>query len=162
MDLELLKEKLNLKPLSIEGGFFCETYKSDCIIDIDGFNGKRAVSTAIYYLLTPDTFSAIHRVKSDEVFHFYLGDKVEMLILSPDGTFETVVLGNDIFNDEKPQYVVRKDFWQGCRLVDGGEFALMGTTVAPGFEYDDFELGDKGFLMSKYPEVVSLLSKLVK
>src|SRR4029079_3590727 len=97
------------------------------------------VATCIYYLLTPDTFSAIHRVKSDEIFHFYAGDAIEMLQLWPGGETNVVTIHNDLAASVEPQIIVPAGVWQGCRLVPGGQWALMGCTVAPGFDYTDFE-----------------------
>src|SRR5687768_3542734 len=113
-------DRLQLVPLTIEGGYFRETYRSALSIPANalpsGYAGDRNVSTAIYYLLTPDTFSVIHRVKSDEVFHFYAGDPVEMLQLWPDGTARRVTIHNDLAAGHEPQLVVPAGVWQGCRL----------------------------------------------
>src|SRR5581483_11176343 len=100
-----------------------------------------AAATAIYYLLTPDTVSAMHRLATDEIFHFYLGDPVEMLQLRPDGSHRVAILGPDLDAGQRPQIVVPRGVWQGARLVPGGRFALLGTTVAPGFDYADYETG---------------------
>ncbi|HTY09169.1 MAG TPA: cupin domain-containing protein, partial [Candidatus Edwardsbacteria bacterium] len=119
---------LNLKPLELEGGYFSETYRSRTRIPADR-RGQRPCSTAIYYLLTPDTFSALHRLRSDEVFHFYAGDPVEMLLLRPGGQSEVLVLGNDLARRRRPQVIVPRGVWQGARLARGGQWALLGTTV---------------------------------
>ena len=157
-------ERLRLVPLTIEGGYFRETYRSALTMSggaLSGeYGGDRNASTAIYYLLTPDTFSAIHRVKSDEVFHFYAGDAVEMLQLWPDGEAEVVTIHNDLAAGHEPQGVVPAGVWQGCRLVRGGSWALMGCTVAPGFDYADFELGDRDGLSTRYPEYSALIAEL--
>ena len=104
-DAQSIIEHLNLKPLPFEGGYFRETYRSDETVAQTGlpsrYTGEKHFGTAIYYLITPDSVSALHRIKSDEVFHFYLGDPVTMLQLHPDGTGKTVVLGNDL---EKGQF----------------------------------------------------------
>lgn len=147
---------LGMKPLPEEGGYFIETYR--CLDGIPAgslpecYSGSRCFSTAIYYLLTSDTFSAMHRLVSDEVFHFYLGDPVEMLQLMPDGSGKVITLGPDIFNNQHPQVVVPKGVWQGARITSGGQFALLGTTVAPGFEYADYEHGRREDLIKAYPE----------
>jgi predicted cupin superfamily sugar epimerase len=157
-------EHLRLEPLTIEGGYFRETYRS--VLRLSGaalpseYGGDRNVSTAIYYLLTPDTFSAIHRVKSDEVFHFYAGDAVEMLQLWPDGTGTTLTIGNDLATGHEPQVMVPAGVFQGCRLKHGCEWALMGCTVAPGFEYSDYESGDRAELTSAYPKFTELIASL--
>ena len=113
-------------------------------------------------MLTPQTFSAIHRLQSDEIFHFYLGDPVEMLQLYPDGSGKIFLIGTDILNGYMPQVIVPKGVWQGSRLIPGGSFALMGTTVSPGFEYSDYETGDRGFLLEKYPELNKKIIALTK
>src|SRR5690242_11757474 len=107
---EQIIERLQLVPLTIEGGFFRETYRSDLSIPAAGlpgvYGGDRNASTSIYYLLTPDTFSAIHVIKSDEVFHFYAGDPVEMFQVLPDGSARVVIIGNDLAAGHEPQLVV--------------------------------------------------------
>jgi predicted cupin superfamily sugar epimerase len=156
MTAEKLKSLLNLVPLTFEGGHFSETYRSGEMISPgclhSRYNGPRAVSTAIYYLLEPDTFSELHRVASDEIFHFYLGDPVEMLQLWPDGSGKRVLIGTDIENGMAPQLVVPHGVWQGARLAAGGKFALLGCTVSPGFEYADYESGSRRQLCEEYPE----------
>jgi predicted cupin superfamily sugar epimerase len=157
-------ESLNLKPLTIEGGYFRETYRASVQISANalplGYGVERSVSTAIYYLLTPDTFSVIHRVKSDEIFHFYAGDPVEMLQLWPDGSGRTVTIGNDLVNGHVPQVVVPAGVWQGCRLIDGGHWALMGCTVAPGFDYADYTAGERADLVIAYPDFAEMIVAL--
>jgi predicted cupin superfamily sugar epimerase len=157
-------ERLQLETLNIEGGYFRETYRSALAIPAAAlpaeYGGERNVSTAIYYLLTPDTFSVIHRVKSDEVFHFYAGDPVEMLQLSPDGTGRVVTIGNDLAAGHGPQVVVPAGVWQGCRLLGGGRWALMGCTVAPGFDYADYSAGDRAKLIASYPKFAEVITAL--
>jgi predicted cupin superfamily sugar epimerase len=129
---------LGLKPLTIEGGHFFETYRSEH-------------STAIYYLLKPDTFSALHRLTADEVFHFYCGDPVEMLQLLPDGEGRVVMIGNDLLAGHRPQVIAPAGVWQGARLAAGGKFALLGATVAPAFEYETYTHGKRAELVAAYP-----------
>ena len=132
-----------------------ETYRSKEIVKDADFSlrkGAHSASTSIYYLLTPDTFSELHRLNSDEVFHFYLGDPVEQLMLYPDGTGETVILGPDIFSGQKVQHVVPQGVWQGAKLKAGGQFALLGCTVAPSFEFSDYSSGICSKLQSLYPK----------
>lgn len=153
-----------MKPLSAEGGYYVETYRAKEKIAQaalpDRFAGERNFSTAILYLLTPDTFSTLHRLKSDEVFHFYLGDPVTMLQLHPDGSSEVIILGQDILNGQRIQVLVPQSTWQGAFLRQGGKFALMGTTMAPGFESNDFELGQREELLRWYPDQKELILKL--
>lgn len=159
-----IQELLNLRPLPVEGGCFVETYRSKFALPQQslpsGYRGERALSSAIYYMLTPDTFSAMHRLKGDEVYHFYLGDPAEMLVLKPEGTSEVILLGQDIVSGMRLQYVVPAGAWQGSRLVPGGEFALLGTTVSPGFDPADFELGNRDELTIRYPKCVDLIAVL--
>ncbi len=158
--------RLQLAPLTIEGGYFRETYRAPLLLPAsslpDNFDGDRNVSTAIYYLLTPDDFSAIHIVWSDETFHFYAGDPVEMLQLWPNGMSRVVILGNDLAAGYEPQHIVPAGVWQGCRLVTGGNWALLGCTVAPGFDYADFRLGDPAELTLIYPKHAEMIRGLTK
>ncbi|MEE9370912.1 MAG: cupin domain-containing protein [Sedimentisphaerales bacterium] len=163
---EEIIEFFAMKPLPAEGGYYVETYRAKEKIAQaalpDRFVGKRNFSTAILYLLTPDTFSTLHRLKSDEVFHFYLGDPVTMLQLHPDGSSEVITLGQDILNGHHIQATVPRDTWQGAFLNRGGNFALLGTTMAPGFESDDFELAGQEELLKQYPDQRKLILKLTQ
>jgi uncharacterized protein len=153
---------LKLQPHPKEGGFFRETYRADeSINDLPARYGTpRSFCTAIYYLLTPDTFSAMHRVASDEIFHFYLGDPVRMLQLHPDGQGRTLVLGSNILQGQQPQVLVRQGTWQGSTLEPGGSFALFGCTVSPGFDYADYETGYREPLLQKHPQFAALIQRL--
>ncbi len=156
MTAEEIITLLKLKPHPKEGGFFSETYRVEERIPQSAlpqrYTGPRAFGTCIYYLLTATTFSAMHRLQSDEVFHFYFGDPVEMLQLSPAGTGKTVVLGIDLTAGMQPQVVVPHGAWQGSRLVAGGKFALLGCTVAPGFDFADYEHGQRTDLIRLCPQ----------
>jgi uncharacterized protein len=156
---------LNLKPLPAEGGFFMQSYRADesfAVLPGRYHNEQRCFSTAIYYLLTPDTISAMHKLPSDEIFHFYAGDLVEMLQLFPDGRGKVIKIGSDLKAGLRPQVVVPRGTWQGSRLADGGQFALLGTTVAPGFEFTDFEAGIREMLVDLYPEYANLICQLTR
>ena len=159
-----LINKLGLSPLPNEGGYYVETYRSDEKIPGSAlpsrYNGDRSFSTAIYFLITPDDFSTLHRIISDEIFHFYAGDPVEMLLLFPDGNSRIVIMGNDFNAGHIPQVVVPRGVWQGCKLIDGGEYALLGTTVSPGFDFDDYEQGDTEDLASRYPDCRDMIESL--
>ncbi len=156
----------NLKPHPEEGGWFAETYRSSETISEKAlpsrYKGIRAFGTAIYYLLTPGAFSAIHRLQSDEIFHFYLGDPVELLQLQPDGSGKVLILGSDILNGMQPQVVVPRGIWQGARLLKDGNFALLGTTVSPGFEFMDYESGHRDELVKSYPQYREWIIALTK
>ncbi|MHC4482006.1 MAG: cupin domain-containing protein [Planctomycetota bacterium] len=155
-----------MKPLPGEGGYYVETYRaSEKISEVAlpaRYTGERNFCTAILYLLTPDTFSALHRLKSDEIFHFYLGDPVTMLQLHADGSSEVITLGRDIVNGQRVQVTVPKDSWQGSFLNQGGDFALMGTTIAPGFEFTDFEPASKEELLKQHPNQRELILRLTR
>ena len=148
-----LIEYLGLQPHPKEGGYFRETYRStDRLTALpERYPSDRCAGTAIYYLLTPGTFSALHLLHSDEIFHFYAGDPVRMLQLHPDGRGEEVVLGSDVLAGQRPQVVVPRGVWQGSLLESGGDFALLGCTVAPGFEYADYAHGKWEELVARYP-----------
>jgi uncharacterized protein len=154
---------LKLQPHPKEGGFFRETYRSPERLIASSlsarYDGDRSVGTAIYYLLAPGTFSAIHRLASDEIFHFYLGSPVRMLQLTADGGNE-IVLGQDLAAGQQLQIVVPRGVWQGTLLERGGDFALLGCTVAPGFEYADYEHGRREDLLKEYPRHAALIRRL--
>lgn len=161
MTADDVKQLLQLTPLKLEGGFFRETYRSRWQVPREllpeGIRGLRSISTAIYYMITPESFSTLHRLPGSEVFHFYLGDAVVMLQLHPNGESLTVTLGHDLVAGHQPQVVVRGGIWQGCRLAPGGKWALMGTTMSPGFDYADYETGVRDELIAQYPGAEELI-----
>jgi predicted cupin superfamily sugar epimerase len=150
--------RLQLQPHPVEGGFFRETYRSDETLRTRGTD--RSVSTAIYYLLTPKTVSALHRLPGDEVFHFYAGEPVRMPQLWPDGSTRMLTLGTDLKSGQVPQLVVPGGVWQGSVLLDGGAWALLGATMAPGFDYADYTAGDRAELSARYAAVRDLIERL--
>jgi predicted cupin superfamily sugar epimerase len=170
--------RLDLRPLPHEGGYYRETYRSADLVpgatavaavfdpqarlQQPWHTEDKAVSTAIYYLLTPDTFSALHRLPTDEVFHHYLGGPVHMLQLLPDGRGQMVVLGSDLRAGERPQVIVPRGVWQGSFLGPGRAFALLGTTMAPGFDFSDYEAGDRAALCARYPDFAALIHQLTR
>lgn len=155
-----------MKLLPGEGGYYSETHRSDHILSVSSlseeYSSERSLSTAIYYMLTPDTKSLLHRLPTDEIFHFYLGDPVMMLNLYPDGSSNTLVLGKDLKEGQSVQVKVPKGVWQGSYLLEGGKFALMGTTMSPGFDFADNEIGDRDELISLYTSQKELIGKLTK
>ena len=163
---EELKRLLGLEPMPLEGGFYARTYRSEIALPPatlpERFGGERRASTAIYFLLTPDTFSALHRLAGDEIYHFYLGDPVDMLLLHQDGRSEEIRLGQGIREGMHLQVVAPGGCWQGSSLAPGGEFALLGTTMAPGFDWHDFELGDYQALAAGFPEQRDRIRELVR
>lgn len=154
---EEIIDRLDLAAHPEEGGFFRETYRSETNFEPGHpFSGRRSHGTAIYYLLTAETCSAMHRLPGDEVFHFYLGDPVEMLELNESGRGRVTTLGPDL-RSMKVQHVVQGGTWQGSRLVDGGRWALLGTTMAPGFSYEDYEHGTDG-LLERFPRFSEMIA----
>jgi uncharacterized protein len=159
---------LDLQPHPIEGGFFRETYRSAGLIPVDtlpsGYSSQsgRSFGTAIYYLLAPGTFSELHRLPTEEVFHLYLGGPVRMLQLFAGGTSREVVIGSDILAGQHPQLVVPAGVWQGSTLEPGVDFALLGATMAPGFDYADYEQGRRSVLAGLYPSHAELIGRLTR
>jgi predicted cupin superfamily sugar epimerase len=160
--------RLGLVPLPVEGGHFRQTYVSDETLSPaalpERYGRAKPLSTAIYYLLTSDadSFSALHRLPTEEVYHFYLGDPVEMLLLHPDGRSEEIRLGSDVLGGERVQFVVPRGVWQGSRLRAGGTLALLGTTMAPGFDVQDYEGGERERLVHQYPDAADRIRALTR
>ena len=155
-----IKTLLNLQPHPIEGGSFRRTYTSSTAIELP--RGLRPASTAIYYLLEPGTFSEMHVLDSDETFHFYLGDPVEMLQLHPDGRSALLTLGPDLRACQHVQLVVPAGVWQGTRLIGNGQVALLGCTVTPGFDYADYRNASYEELASKWPAEAARIKALTR
>jgi hypothetical protein len=157
MTAEQVVKHFKMQPLPQEGGFFIETYRAAEVLKKDilsaGVSGDRNISSVILYLLTAKTVSLMHRLKHDEMFHFYMGNPVTMLQLHPDGSSEIITLGHDILNEQKVQVLVPKGVWQGAFIQPSGKFSLMGCSVAPGFDEADFEIGDRETLLAKYPDM---------
>lgn len=160
--VEQIMEQYGLQPLPGEGGYYVETYRSrEVITELPPrYSGPRPCSTAIYYLLTENTVSKLHRLKSDEVWHFYQGDAVELVQLHPDGSVEVVTLGNDLVRGQRSQVVVPHGTWQGARLISGGSWGLMGCTVAPGFDFADLELAKPDTLLRMFPRWMIWIKEL--
>ncbi len=142
-----------------EGGYYKETYRSELVVK-NVKNQDRAISTAIYYLLSGEAFSAFHRIKSDEFWHFYDGScELEILVLD-EGGLTVLRLGLDMENGAKPQQVVPAGKWFAARLSKAGEFVLAGCTVAPGFDFADFELADKETLLKQFPAEAKVIEAM--
>ncbi len=163
---EEIIQHLKLQPLPIEGGLYRQTYVASEEIAAGALPSRygraKSLCTAIYYLLTdqPQSFSALHRLPTDELYHFYLGDPVEMLLLHPEGRSEWIVLGQDLLAGQHVQYVVPAGVWMGSRVSEGGKFALMGTTMAPGYDDLDYEGANAEKLESQYPDRAALVRQL--
>lgn len=164
MDAQDLINLFKLVPLPHEGGYYRETYRNQELVqDKNSSNTPlKSFSTAIYYCLTPNTFSHLHRLPTDEIYHFYYGDPVELFLLidNPVPHFEVHILGNDFANGQLPQLLVPANVWQGSRLLKQGEVALMGTTMAPGFDFTDLELANYETLKKLLPEADEWLKVL--
>ncbi len=162
---ELLVKKFDLQPHP-EGGYFKETYRSGDVISRSGlpdrFPGARTASTGIYFLLEQGNFSAFHRIKSDEMWHFYEGDMIEIFTIKPNGVLEKIKLGRNIENGEVFQAVIPAECWFASRVNKHGEYGLVGCTVAPGFDFMDFELADRKELIEQFPQHEEIITTLTR
>ena len=153
-------DELRLQPHP-EGGWFRETYRAAEAVPAGAlpprFAGPRVFSTSIYFLLPAGAFSAFHRIRSDEVWHFHDGDALELHLLHPDGHHEVRPVGPGAF-----QAVAPAGCWFGARVAAGGRYALVGCTVAPGFDFADFELARRGDLLSQFPARADIIRTLTR
>ncbi len=149
---------LALEPHPVEGGYYRRTYTAQDSVALE--RGTRSLGSAIYYLLERGTFSEMHLLQSDEIFHFYLGDPVEMLQLWPDGSAKLITLGHQIEHGQLLQTIIPAGVWQGARLVADGSFALLGCTVTPGFDFADYSSGNFSELAAKWPDQTTLIRQL--
>jgi len=156
---------LNLHPHP-EGGHYRQVYRSREMLEPRGlperFTSSKACSTAIYFLLKGDEVSAFHRIKSDELWHLYAGDPLDIHILHEDGELQTLTLGLDIAAGQRPFQAVPAGVWFGAMLPDPDSFALVGCTVAPGFDFEDFELAQRDVLLEHYPEHHTIIKHLTR
>ncbi len=145
-----------------EGGYFRESYRAATAIPAGAldrrYGGDRATSTAIYYLLEAGQRSALHRLRSDEVFHFYAGDPLNIIEIAPDGRLTETLLGADLAAGAIPQHVIPAGAWFGA--VPAGRFSLVGCTVAPGFDFADFELAETAALLAAFPQHAAWIERL--
>ena len=163
-----IKRILNLQPHPREGGWYTRTYESPELIQPAQFadaryDTSRRTSTAIYYLLEPDTVSEMHLLQSDEIFHHYCGAPVEMLQLHPDGSSQTLIIGSDLIAGQRPQVIVPRGIWQGSRLLaphTADTFSLLGCTVSPGFEFEDYTSASRAELIAKWPNAANQIAAL--
>ena len=158
-DIQYWLNRLNLNPHP-EGGYFKEIYRSSDLMKVPDIDDKRNISTAIYYLLTEGSFSAFHRIRSDECWHFYAGDSLSIHMIHPDGLFESKIIGNQKKNEEEPFAVVPKNTWFAAK--SNGAFSLVGCTVAPGFDFADFEMAEREKLISQFPLCFSLIEEFTR
>ena len=160
MTADEIRRLLRLEPHPIEGGWYRRTYTSSVSVALLG--GVRPYSTAIYYLLEAGSFSEMHVLASDEIFHFYLGDPVEMLQLYPDGGSKMMTLGPDLAAGQHVQLVVPAGVWQGTRLIGDGKVALLGCTVTPGFDFADYRNAGADELIRTWPLEAERIRKLTR
>jgi predicted cupin superfamily sugar epimerase len=158
---------LRMQRIPHEGAWFVPTHRSAETIAGEAaahVTGPHRAYSAIYGVVTRDDFSALHRLASDELWHFYGGDPLEMLLLYPDGRGETVVLGPDLLAGQHPQFLVPRGVWQGTRPRGTGPeaYAFFGATLAPGFEYSDYEPGDRADLQARYPAWADAIARLTR
>ncbi|SFP71500.1 cupin domain-containing protein [Parafilimonas terrae] len=157
-------DHLNLLPHP-EGGYYKETYRSKGLIEagaLNDFTGGRHFSTAIYYLLEQGDFSAFHRIKSDECWHYYAGDTLHIYVLHSNGHYECISLGAAIDEGETFQFIVPAYAWFAAECAATASFVLSGCTVAPGFDFADFEMADKTELLQAFPKHAELINRLCR
>jgi predicted cupin superfamily sugar epimerase len=164
MTADEIKRMLGLEPHPVEGGSYRRTYTSGLTAQVERGEAtvSRAMGTAIYYLLEPGTFSEMHVLASDELFHFYLGDPVEMLQLWPSGETTVVVLGPDLEKGQQVQVLVPAGVWQGTRLIGDGKVALLGCSVVPGFDFADYVSGSYAELVARWSEEAERIRGLTR
>ena len=163
MTAQQIVKKFNLTEHP-EGGFYKETYRSNGIIKNEqlssNFIGDRNYSTCIYFLLTSEKFSAFHKINQDEIWHFYKGSTLKLHMISPEGSYSFVLIGNNIENDELPQFVVPAGYWFAAEVSKKNSYAFTGCTVAPGFDFKDFVLPKREELTQLFPQHKEIISKL--
>lgn len=150
---------LGLQELPEEGGFYARTYQSSQQIHLE--RGNRPAGDAIYYLITPDQFSGLHKLKCDEMWHFYMGDPVEMLLFD-EAEFKLIELGNSDLEKHRPQQLVKAEQWQGTKLKAGGQWALIGTNAFPGYDHQDFTLGKVEMFHDRTLEQLEIIRRYAK
>ncbi len=165
MDASYYKNHLNLVPHP-EGGFFKEVYRSSELIKKRGlpdrFPGDRSIATSIYYLLEKGDYSGFHRIKGDECWHFYAGGSLLVHVIEPGGRYYKIKLGSLLDKGEVFQYVVHAGAWFASEPAEETDFSLVGCTVAPGFDFEDFEMADKESLRKEYSEHRNVISRLCR
>jgi predicted cupin superfamily sugar epimerase len=164
-DAKFWIEKLQLSPHP-EGGHYRETYRAELVFAKNAlphaFSGSRAAATAIYFLLDGEDFSAFHRLRSDEMWHFYAGGTLVVSVIDKRGEYSEILLGSDAEAGEMFQAVVKAGCWFAVRVKDPKSFALVGCTLSPGFEFNDFELGKRAELVRLYPQYRDVIKKLTR
>ena len=164
-DAQYWIDRLDLEP-HVEGGYFKETYRADENIGKhalpERFSGDRSFCTAIYFLLYNNDFSAFHRIKQDELWHFYTGDTLLLHAINQQGNYSQIRLGMNFDDDEVFQAMVPSGSWFGANLKEPGSFALVGCTVAPGFDFNDLEIAERDVLVALFPEHRQIIERLTR
>jgi predicted cupin superfamily sugar epimerase len=161
--LKLLRALFDFQPIAQEGGYYFSTYHSEMMVPGSSpGSAQRLAGSAIYFLMGPGDFSALHKLKEDEIYHFYDGSPTEMLLLFPDGTGRVIICGPAFWKGQQPQVVVRHDTWQGSRPLDPKGYSLLGTTMTPGFDPADFNLGKRDELVAAYPKFAAQIKALTR
>ncbi|MCZ7603441.1 MAG: cupin domain-containing protein [Melioribacteraceae bacterium] len=160
-----LVEKLELQRHP-EGGYFKEVYRSDEFIKVEGlperYSSERCFSTSIYYMLEGEQFSAFHKLQSDETWHFYLGSPIVLHLISSEGDYSKIILGQNITEDEILQYTIPRETWFAAEVKDKNTYSLVCCTVSPGFDFADFEMGDRKTLLDKFQQHQNLIKQFTQ
>lgn len=164
-DAKELIKLLGLEPHP-EGGFFKETYRSSERIGEESLNdrysSKRNYATCIYFLLTSEKFSSFHKIHQDEIWHFYQGSPIELHTISESGNHEKYIIGSDFTQDETPQLVVPGNHWFAAKVIDPNSYSLVGCSVSPGFDFEDFALAKRSDLISQFPALSDLITSFTR
>ncbi|WP_431128506.1 cupin domain-containing protein [Flagellimonas flava] len=163
--VEQLIKKFDLIPHP-EGGYFKETYRSQGVVLPESlpkeYKGSRNYATSIYFLLTSDTFSAFHKIKQDEIWHFYSGSPLMLYVISEEGELSEHCIGNDFGKGQIPQFVVPGNHWFAAKTINPDDYSFVGCTVSPGFDFEDFVLPERKELLDKFPQHTNIIKKLTR
>lgn len=165
MDASTIIQRLGLLPHP-EGGYYREMYRSPDTIPATALPARyghaRSICTAIYFLLTGDTFSAFHRLRSDEFWFYHCGCAIKLFMIHPDGNMEEQLVGSDLAAGERPQVLIRAGTWFAAKITEPDGFTLISCTVSPGFDFADFELADRASLVKSFPQHQSIIQSLTR
>ena len=163
--IQRIIEKLGLLPHP-EGGYYKEIYRSKGLIQSESlgpeFSGIRNYATSIYFMLTSDTFSAFHKINQDEIWHFYDGSPIKLHVISESGIHTQHIVGKDIFSDQVPQIVVPANHWFAATVINKNDFSLVGCSVSPGFDFNDFTLPSRKQLTQLFPQHINIITELTR
>ena len=166
MTADQIINALDMKPLPVEGGYYAVTHIADEQLAAEAlptrYKSSRKLSGAIYYLVTVEQFSALHKLPTDEIYYYHYGDPLEMLFLGPDGQSKRIILGMQLESGQRPQYLAPLNWWQGSRPLPGQphRFTLLSTSMAPAYDESDVVFGDREELISQYPAYIDLITVL--